>query len=351
MKVLITGGAGYIGSTVASACADAGIAPVVLDNLASGDLQFVRHRRFYRGDIADRALLDKIFRDHPDIFAVVHCAALVVVAESYADPLAYYRENVLKSAALVEGVLRNGCRRLIFSSSAAIYGGATRGEIDEAGPIAPCSPYARTKAMVEDVLRDMCAVTGMRAMSLRYFNPIGADPRLRSGPCATRPSHALGRLIRSDTSGEPFVITGVDYPTRDGTGLRDYVHVWDLARGHVAALRRFDRVLPRGFEAINLGTGAGVTVREIITAYEAEVGRRVPVVEAPRRPGDVAGAYASIAKAGHFLNWRPSMTLTDGIRSAIRWSRRPARRLPERIKPIAVKSGDQRPLCRAPELI
>ncbi|MET0414405.1 MAG: UDP-glucose 4-epimerase GalE [Actinoplanes sp.] len=325
MKVLITGGAGYIGSTVASACSDAGIVPVLLDNLSSGNAEFARRHLFYRGDIADGPLLDQIFRDHPDIFAVIHCAALIVVSESYAEPLVYFRENVSKSAVLVDGMLRNGCRRLIFSSSASIYGSAAAEGIDEAGAILPLSPYARTKAMVEDLVRDVCAVTGMRAMSLRYFNPIGVDPRMRSGPVAARPQHALGRLISAHAAGQPFTITGVNYPTRDGTGLRDYVHVWDLARGHVAALQHFDRVLLPGstsaYEAINLGAGRGVTVREIVAAFEAEVGRRLRIVEAPRRPGDVTGAYAAIAKAGHLLGWTPLLTLSDGIRSALRWNR------------------------------
>src|SRR5690606_24800146 len=225
MKVLVTGGAGYIGSTIASACLDAGIEPVILDNLVAGRREFTEGRHFYEGDIADGELIDRIFADHPEIEATVHCAALIVVPESVTDPLRYWHSNVAKTIALVEHLLRHRCHRLLFSSTAAMYGTGEDFAVDEASPIAPSSPYARTKAAVEAMLRDVSHATELRTLSLRYFNPIGADPQLRTGLQVKRPTHLLGKLIEAAETGGEFTITGVDWPTRDGTGIRDFIHV------------------------------------------------------------------------------------------------------------------------------
>ena len=321
VKVLITGGAGFIGSTVASACADAGMVPVVLDNLSTGRPEFVAGRAFYEGDIADGALIDRIFRDHPDIAATIHCAALIVVPESVAQPIRYYRENVAKTVELAEHLLRNGCERLLFSSSASVYGSAGEGQVDESSPLAPSSPYARTKAMMEQVLADISAASPMRVVSLRYFNPIGADPRLRTGLQNPAPSHALGKIIEAYTSGRPFPLTGSDWPTRDGSGIRDYIHVWDLADAHVRALVAFDRVVPPGgaHRVLNVGTGDGTTVRELVAAFEKVVGESIPVVDAPPRPGDTAGCYTSGALARELLGWEPRLSVEDGVRHALDW--------------------------------
>ena len=180
-EVLITGGAGFIGSTVASACLDAGLVPVILDNLSTGRREFTEGRYFYEGDIADPDLLDRAFADHPGIAATVHCAALTIVPESVANPIRYYRENVTKTLELIEGLVRNDCRRLVFSSSASVYAAGSRGEVDETAPIRPASPYARTKAITEWVLEDVARAGDMHAIALRYFNPIGADPEFRTG--------------------------------------------------------------------------------------------------------------------------------------------------------------------------
>lgn len=324
VKVLIAGGAGFIGSTVASACLDDGIVPVVLDNLTTGRAEFVRDRIFYRGDIADGPLLDKIFTEHPDIAAVVHAAASIVVPESVREPLRYYRENVAKSVDFVEHVLRNGCTRYLFSSSAAVYRPGEDLAVDETSPLEPHSPYARTKVMMEALLEDCARAYGLRVISLRYFNPIGADPRLRTGPPAARPSHLLGKLMAATDRGEEFLVTGVGWPTRDGTGIRDFVHVWDLARAHVAALRRFDQVVRAGcgpsYEVVNLGTGTGTTVREFVAAFLAVSGRPLRVGEAGPRPGDVAGSFTRSDKARQLLAWQPVHSLADGIRDSIRWA-------------------------------
>jgi UDP-glucose 4-epimerase len=321
VKVLITGGAGYIGSTVASACLDAGITPLVLDNFVTGRREFTSGREFYEGDIADGALLDKVFAEHPDIAAVVHCAALIVVPDSVSNPIRYYEWNVTKSLEMVQHLLRNGCHRLVFSSSAAIYQAGEGGAVDEESPIVPLSPYGRTKAVCEGMFADVAAGTPLRVLSLRYFNPVGADPKLRTGLQDRFPSHALGKLIQAHNSGEPFRITGTDYPTRDGSGIRDYVHVWDLAAAHVAALRSFDAALDAAPSlAINLGTGSGTTVRELVAAFNSVVTPPVRVVEAPRRPGDPAGAFTRSDRARRLLGWAATHSLAEGITDSLRWA-------------------------------
>lgn len=324
IKTLITGGAGFIGSTIASACVDDGITPVVLDDLSTGREEFVEGRHFYSGDIADRDLIDRVFAEHPDIESVVHCAAKIVVPESVADPLGYYSNNVCKTLDLLRHLLRHECGRFVFSSSAAIYAPGPDFSVDETSTLDPQSPYARTKMLVELLLRDVAAAHPLRVVSLRYFNPIGADPKLRTGLQVPAPTHALGMLIGAHESGRPFTITGVDWPTRDGTGIRDYVHVWDLARAHVAALRHFDDVLPggRGYEAINIGTGEGTTVRELVSAFIEVTGAPLEVVESGPRPGESVGCFTRSDRASKLLGWGAERSVYDAIRDSLAWSRR-----------------------------
>ncbi len=326
MKFLITGGAGYIGSTIASAMEDSGHTPVILDNLSVGKREFTRGRSFYQADIADQTALETIFRDHPDISAVIHCAALAVVPESVEKPYQYYRENVAKSLELFRTLNQLGCKRVLFSSSASIYDIVPGFMVTEDSPLNPSSPYARTKFMMEMVLRDFCAAYGMRGIALRYFNPIGADPKMRSGIHVERPSHVLGKLVDVALGNLPyFELTGVDWPTRDGSGIRDYIHVWDLAAAHLAAVTNFDAVFARAgnpsdnYLVINLGTGRGVTVREIVAAFENVFGKKVPLREMPPRPGDVAGAYANADTAGRLLGWEATSSIEQGIASALKW--------------------------------
>ncbi len=324
MKVLIAGGAGFIGSTVASACLDAGITPVILDNLSTGRAEFAGDRIFYRGDIADGGLVDRIFAEHPDIEAVVHAAALIVVPESVEQPLRYYHENVAKSIDFIGSVLRNGCTRYLFSSSAAIYGPGDDFSVDEASPLAPSSPYARSKVMMEEILEDTTVATPLRAISLRYFNPVGADPQLRTGLQVRRPTHLLGKLLTAAENDEEFLLTGVNWPTRDGSGIRDFIHVWDLARAHVRALQRFDTVLPAvsdpRYAVINIGTGEGTTVREFVTAFLSASGMTVRVRETDPRPGDVAGSFTRSSRARELLDWTPQLSIEEAIRDSVRWS-------------------------------
>ncbi|NYE74155.1 UDP-glucose 4-epimerase GalE [Microlunatus parietis] len=332
MRVLVTGGAGYLGSMIATALERAGHQPVILDNLVRGRREFVANRVFYEGDIADRVLLEKIVADQ-EIDCTIHCAALIVVPESVREPYRYYVNNVAKSLELCQNLVDLGRPRLVFSSSAAIYAFSDRFEVDEAAPLAPTSPYARTKMIMELALRDLTEATDLRAIMLRYFNPIGSDPEFRTGIYDPVPSHVIGRLVAAAEGRiDAFEITGTDLPTRDGTGLRDYIGAWDLARAHVAAVERFDEVLAAEdapSSVINLGTGSGVTVRELLATFEEVYGRPVPTREKPPRSGDAVGAYAGVDKAHRLLGWRAEQSLADGIASALEWGRRRASVLPD----------------------
>lgn len=326
MKVLITGGAGYIGSTIANALEDTGHVPVLLDSLVTGPRAFTEGKIFYEGDIADRALLEHILREHPDIHSTIHCAARIVVPESVQQPYLYYRENVCKSLELFKNLEQLGYPRVVFSSSASIYDAVPGFKVTETSPLKPNSPYARTKYMMEMVLEDLSRATRLRGIALRYFNPIGADPKLRTGIHVLEPSHVLGKMVDVALGKLPeFTITGVNWPTRDGSGIRDYIHVWDLAMAHVKAVEQFDTVIQKAtssYVVINLGTGNGVTVKELVAAFERVWGRRIPKREAPPRPGDVAGAYANADRALELLGWRAEHSIDEGIASALAWGQK-----------------------------
>ena len=331
MKALITGGAGYIGSSIASYLSDNGHVPVILDSLKKGREEFTRDRIFYRGDIGDTNLLKRIVTENPGIICTIHCAALIVVPESVADPYIYYRENVAKPLEMIKTLVDLEIKDFIFSSSASIYQPEGEFQVDESSKTGAKSPYAYTKIAFERVLEDFCHAYGMRGIALRYFNPIGADPHFRTGPYDPNPSHLLGNLVEVAAGRKQTMqINGVDWPTRDGTAIRDYVHVWDLARAHTLALEKFDNVLglksdgdkavrEGAYSAINLGSESGVTVKEFVNAFEKVTGSMLPKIETPPRPGDVAGAYASSQKAKELLGWRAELSIEDGIRDALTW--------------------------------
>ncbi|MGZ4457150.1 MAG: UDP-glucose 4-epimerase GalE [Nocardioides sp.] len=323
MKVLVTGGAGYLGSVTAKALEAAGHTPVILDSLLVGPRVFVKDRIFYEGDISDRELLRRIVAEHPDLDATIHMAARIVVPESVELPYEYYRDNVAKSLELFDELVALGKPRVIFSSSASLYATKDDFEVTEDDALDPQSPYARTKRMMEQVLQDIAAATELRAIILRYFNPIGSDPDLESGIYAKEPSHVIGQLVMAARGlKDAFTITGVDHPTRDGTGIRDYIHVWDLAQAHVRAVEKFDEVLAAvdaPSTVINIGTGSGVTVRELIASFERVFGHEVPTQEGPPRPGDAVGAFANVDRSAELLDWRTALTLDDAIASALAW--------------------------------
>ena len=327
---MVTGGAGYIGSTVASAVQDAGAEVVLLDDLSTGRRELALGRRLHLGDVGDIAFLDTVFDEHPDVAAVVHCAARSVVPSSVVDPLAYYRSNLGGTLALLEAMHRHGCHRLLFSSSAAIYAPGEDLSVDESSPLAGTSPYGRTKIACEQMIQDACRAGAVQALSLRYFNPVGADPALRTGLQLAEPPQALGRLVRAWRRGGTFTVTGTTWPTRDGTGMRDYVHVWDLALAHVRALELFDDVVTPGGPhlALNLGTGSGTTVRELVQIFE-EVAGPVRTTEGPAREGDTAGAWARTSLAERLLGWRAERSVADAVRSSLEWDAVRASVLPE----------------------
>ncbi len=348
MKVLITGGAGYIGSTIAACCVDNGIQPVILDDFSTGLRTFAAPYPHYEGDIADVQLLQQIVADHPEIEAVIHCAAKIVVPESVALPLDYYENNVSKSIVMVRELSRLGVRRLILSSTASMYQPEADFMVDETSSVLPLSPYAASKVILERMLQDFAATGALEAIALRYFNPIGADPQGRCGLQNPNPTHALGKMVEAHNEGKAFTVTGVDWPTRDGSGLRDYIHVWDLAQAHVAALRRFTEVIAdatadatddasaetvevypgrpsRGYNIVNLGTGTGTTVFELVDGFKSATGSQMEVKTAPPRPGDVVGCASRVDKAQRLLGWSAKLSITEGVRDALRW----ANQLPE----------------------
>lgn len=323
MKVLVVGGAGYVGAHMCRQLAANGHAVVVCDNLATGHRAAVRWGEFVEASIGDAAALDALFSRHP-IDAVMHFAASSIISESVADPLACYANNVGNTVTLLDAMRRHGVSRFVFSSTASIFGEPQADLIDENHPRQPINPYGWTKLAVEQLLGDCARAHGLRAVSLRYFNAAGADPSGEIGEAHEPETHLIPRLLRA-AAGEdlPVRIFGDDYPTADGTCVRDYVHVCDLADAHLRALLALDR--RPGFHCYNLGNGQGYSVREVLGAVEAVVGRRLAVEVAPRRPGDPARLVASSALAQAELGWKPQFgELRTIIETAWRWHQRPA---------------------------
>ncbi|WP_395646231.1 UDP-glucose 4-epimerase GalE [Terricaulis sp.] len=315
--ILVTGGAGYVGSACCLALKRAGHAPVVIDNLSNGHEKFVKWGPFERADIRDRAALAAIFVKHkPD--AVLHCAASIEVGESVKFPDRFYDNNVAGALTLFEVMRETGCSALVFSSTCATYGEPQRLPMDETHPQLPVSPYGWTKLMTERMSRDIAAAYGTTFAHLRYFNAAGAVPEEGIGERHEPESHAIPlALFTLLGRRESFSIFGQDYDTRDGSCLRDYVHTLDLADAHVRAL---ERLLGGGESlAANLGTGNGVTVLELLAAIEKVTGRKVPAVAAPRRPGDAPALLADNALAKRELGWSPSRGIETIIADAWTW--------------------------------
>ena len=244
VKVLITGGAGYLGSIIATALEARGHVPVILDSLYRGSNRFILGRHFYQADIGDGDALQRIFHEHPDLSCTIHCAGLTSVPESMSNPAAYWRENLAKSLALFASLVAVGRPDVVFSSTAAVYAPTANFEVRETDPLKPASPYASSKLAVEMALGDLTLGSPLRTIVLRYFNPIGSDPEYRTGNYDPVSSHVLGQLIAAALGKiDVFTLTGTDLPTRDGTGMRDYIHAWDLAQAHVRAVETFDQVL------------------------------------------------------------------------------------------------------------
>ncbi|HET9121936.1 MAG TPA: UDP-glucose 4-epimerase GalE [Acidiferrobacteraceae bacterium] len=318
MTILVTGGAGYIGSHMVQALLAAGYPVRVLDNLSTGHADAIPSSLLVRGDIGDAALLNRLFADTP-IDAVFHFAGFIQVAESVREPALYYQNNVDGTRVLLDAMRRHAIERLVFSSSAAVYGTPSASPVPETAPFAPINPYGRSKAFVELMLQDYAAAYGLRSVSLRYFNAAGADPAGRLGERHEPETHLIPRILRV-AGGQDRGITlfGTDYDTPDGSCIRDYVHVVDLCEAHLLALQYLQQ--HPGATAFNLGNGTGHSVRAVIAAAQRVTGRSIPVIEAPRRPGDPAVLVASSTRARQELPWQPKYGhLVRIIEDAWRW--------------------------------
>lgn len=328
MKVLVTGGAGYIGSHTCVEMLKAGMEPVVVDNLSNSKAEALRRVEritgrtllFYRADIRDKAALLEILKRHP-VSAVVHFAGLKAVGESVAQPLRYYDNNVAGTVTLCEAMRQAGVKRIVFSSSATVYGDPHAVPIREDFPVgATTNPYGRSKFMIEAILRDLnVADLEWRIALLRYFNPVGAHESglIGEDPNDT-PNNLMPYIAQVAVGRRPYLnVFGNDYPTPDGTGVRDYIHVVDLALGHLAALRYLDE--HEGVLTVNLGTGKGYSVLDMVRAFSAASGREVPYRIAPRRPGDVACCYADPTLAERLLGWRAERGIEQMCADTWRW--------------------------------
>jgi UDP-arabinose 4-epimerase len=320
--ILVTGGAGYIGSHTCKALAAAGYKPVVYDNLDQGHVWAVKWGPLVVGDLADAVLLSQTLNRF-QIAAVVHFAAHAYVGESMSNPRKYFRNNVANTLTLLEAVLNTGVRDLVFSSSCATFGVPRHIPVDEDHPQQPINPYGLSKLFVENALRWYEEVYGLRHVTLRYFNAAGADADGEIGEDHIPETHLIPLVIAAAQRRIPHItIFGTDYDTPDGTTIRDYIHVADLATAHVKAIDHLRK--ERTSHSINLGSGVGYSIRQIIAAVERVSGSSVPVVEGPRRPGDPPALIASAARARAVLGWAPvSSNLTSILETAWRWHERP----------------------------
>ncbi len=317
MAILVTGGAGYIGSVVVDDLIDSGHEVVVLDNLSRGHRESVNERaKFYEGDIGDRRLVGQICSEN-DLDAVMHFSAFAYVGESVEQPSLYYKNNTIQTVSLLDELIANNVRKFVFSSTCATYGEPQRLPLDETHPQNPENPYGWTKLFVEKVMQDYDRAYGLRFVALRYFNACGATERRRE--LHDPETHLIPLILDAAAGKRPHIsVFGGDYPTSDGTAIRDYIHVSDLSRAHLLA---FDYLRGGGGStAANLGNGKGFSVLEVIEAARKVTGAEIPVKMEPRRPGDPSSLVANAAKANEVLGWKPEInSIEDIIRSAWLW--------------------------------
>jgi len=327
MPVLVTGGAGYIGSHTCVELLEAGYEVVVIDNLLNSSEESLhrvqqitgKHITFYEADLREREVLESIFKRH-DIDAVIHFAGLKAVGESVEQPIQYYINNVFGTLVLCDVMLKFGVKKMVFSSSATVYGKPERVPITEYESLKPTNPYGRTKQMIEDILWDLYVSDHSWSMALlRYFNPIGAHKSGRIGEDPHGiPNNLMPYITQVAVGKLPMLnVFGNDYDTHDGTGVRDYIHVVDLAKGHLKALDYIRQY--RGVEAFNLGTGHGYSVLEMVTAMEKVSGKQIPYTITDRRPGDIGICYADPTKAQELLGWTAEKGIEEMCEDAWRW--------------------------------
>jgi UDP-glucose 4-epimerase len=321
MTVLVTGGAGYIGSHTVHALVDAGERVVVLDDLSTGFAWALpKPLQPVRGDVGDQALVASLVADH-GIDSIIHFAGSTVVPDSLKDPLGYYRNNTTNSRSLIEAAVNGGVRHFIFSSTAAVYGNPAKMPVAEDDPTAPLSPYGWSKLMTEVILRDTSAAHDFHHVALRYFNVAGADPQMRTGLATPGATHLIKVAVEAALGRRPRIeVFGTDYPTPDGTCIRDFIHVSDLARAHLAALD----YLRRGGASttLNCGYGRGYSVREVLAAVRRAAGHDFPVHFGERREGDIMTSVAAADRIRNTLRWTPELDNLDTIvRHALAWER------------------------------
>ena len=328
MKILVSGGAGYIGTHTCVALLEAGYDVVVADNLINASREALRRVEeitgktvpFVKADLCDRKATEALFDAHPDIEAVIHFAALKAVGESVRKPLEYYTNNLTNTLTVLNVMREHGVRNFVFSSSATVYGDPQTVPIREDAPCSATNPYGYTKLMLERILTDCCAADpNLNVALLRYFNPIGAHPSGKIGEDPNGIPNNLVPYIAKVAAGqlECLHIFGGDWPTHDGTGVRDYIHVMDLAQGHVAALDKLKENC--GLFICNLGTGKGYSVLDVLHAYEKACGHPLPYVMDPRRPGDVAACWADPSKARAELGWTAKYGMEEMCATSWRW--------------------------------
>ncbi len=322
MTVLVTGGAGYIGSHMTYALVDRGERVVVLDNFSTGNRSLVSHAaNLIEGDIGDEALLHRVIREN-EIDAVINFAGFIVVPESVSQPLRYYLNNTVKTRTLVEACVEEGVKHFIFSSTGTVYDSNAPQPLAEGSAKDPISPYARSKLMTEWMLEDTAKAHDFRPMVLRYFNVAGADPQGRTGQSSPKATHLIKVASQVALGRRPHLdLYGTDYPTPDGTCIRDYIHITDLISAHLLALDALRG--GAGPDTFNVGYGRGLSVRDVIVGMEEVLGRKLSVVEQPRRPGDPPNLVSDPTHLKTALGWKPQHEdLHEIIRSALEWERR-----------------------------
>lgn len=328
MSILVTGGTGFIGSHTVVELLNAGYDVVIADNLSNSKktvlnrIQRITGKmpKFYLCDLCNRGSLETVFEENKDIEAVIHFAGLKAVGESVSLPLLYYRNNFLSTLVLLECMEKHNVRRIVFSSSATVYGAPKEVPIKETADLQATNPYGQTKLTIELILRDACVANqALSASVLRYFNPIGAHASGLMGEDPKGiPNNLVPYVARVACGKLPYVnVFGNDYPTQDGTGVRDYIHVVDLAKAHLAALKRTEQV--KGIEYFNIGTGTGYSVLDIISAYGKAAGKEIPYQITDRRPGDIATCYADPTKAREVLGWQAELDLDTMCEDSNRW--------------------------------
>ncbi len=327
MRILVTGGTGYIGSHTCVELLNSGYDVTIIDNLVNSSADVVdkietitgKRPDFVEADLRDREALEDLFKNN-DFYAVIHFAGLKAVGESVAKPLLYYNNNIIGTLVLLETMQKYGCKRIVFSSSATVYGAPKTVPITEDFPLSTTNPYGSTKLYIEGILKDLYkADKEFSVMLLRYFNPIGAH---ESGLLGEKPNgipnNLMPRMIRV-ARGEDDAITifGRDYPTHDGTGVRDYIHVVDLAKGHISSLKHMEKP---GVNIYNLGTGIGYSVLDLVNTFNKVNGLNIKTIDCPRRPGDVAACYADPGKAYEELGWKAELGIDEMCRSSWKFS-------------------------------